>query len=71
MTVRVSQAHDPKPVHSPDRVPRKEVYEKTWATLDLGTLELPMGSARLDVRAATIAGEQVMDLKAVVVERIE
>jgi arylsulfatase A-like enzyme len=65
----ITQAHDPAPIHGPDRVARKEVYEKTWAPLTLGSIALPKGPTRLCVRALTKPGEAVMDLKAVRVRR--
>jgi arylsulfatase A-like enzyme len=63
------QAHDPAPLPSPDRVPRKEVYEKRWATLQLGQVKLAKGAARVTVQALTIPGRQVAELKAVQLQR--
>ncbi|NQT25174.1 arylsulfatase [candidate division KSB1 bacterium] len=62
---RISKPHNPPPVHSPDRVPRKEVYEKTWATLSVGLLQLNPGKYQLKVKALSRPGNIVMDLKAV------
>jgi len=67
----VATAHDPKPIPSPDRVPRKEVREKVWAELPLGTIELPKGKTTLTVRALRVAGKQVFDLKALRLTRVE
>jgi len=61
----VSKAHDPEPIPSPDRVPRGEVYEKVWAPLTLGSVELAKGRTRLVVKALEIPGKQAFDLKAV------
>ncbi|UHG94394.1 arylsulfatase [Spirosoma oryzicola] len=55
---------DPPLIPSPDRVPRKEVYEKTWALLPLGKLELPVGNHRILLRAASIPKGQVAEVKA-------
>jgi len=63
----VEKAHDPEPIPSPDRIPRGEVYEKVWASLKLGTVNLSKGRTQLRVVALTKLGETVMDLKAVVV----
>lgn len=57
--------HDPKEIPSPDRVERKEVYEKLWAPLRLGTLKPAQGRSRLIIRALGKPGNTVMDLKAV------
>ena len=67
----VSKAHDPAPLPSPDRVPRGEVYEKIWAPLTLGNIELGKGRTRLIVRALEIPGDRAFDLKAVRMRRID
>lgn len=67
----VGRAHDLKPLPSPDRVPRRgEVYEKVWAPLTLGTVRLDQGRTRLSVAALSVAGRQVMDLKAIELRRV-
>ena len=66
----VSKAHDPDPIPSPDRVPRGEVYEKVWAPLTLGHIELTRGPTRLVVKAIQIPGSRAFDLKAVQLRRI-
>lgn len=68
---RIRRAHDPAPVPSPDRIERKEVYEKRWAPLRLGMLRLEKGPQRLYVRAPEIPGTQALDLKAVRLRRLE
>jgi len=67
----VRNAHNPKPVPSPDRVKRIEVYEKIWSSLSVGTVRLKKGRTTLAVRALTKPGEKIMDLKAVQVRRID
>jgi arylsulfatase A len=66
----VDRAHDPEPIPSPDRVPRGEVYEKVWASLALGALELEKGPTRLVLRAVEIPARQACDIKAVQVRRV-
>ena len=56
-------------VPSPDRVPRKEVYEMEWEQLPVGSLELPRGHVRLSLRAVENTRGRVMDLIAVRLER--
>jgi arylsulfatase A len=68
---RITKAYDPPVKPSPDRVPRKEVYEKSWAYLNLGALFLKRGQKRLIVRALSRPGNQVMELKSVIVQRRE
>ena len=64
----VQRAHDPQPLPSPDYVERGEVYEKEWATLTLGRLQLLEGKTRLLVRAVEIQGEEALELKGVIME---
>jgi arylsulfatase A len=67
----LTKAHDPKPIPSPDRVPRGEVYEKIWAPLKLGTVSLSKCRTKLAVRAIEIPGKMAFDLKAVKLRRIK
>ena len=67
----VNKAHNPAPLPSPDRVRRGEVYEKIWAPLTLGAVELNKGRTKLIVRAMEIPGEKAFDLKAVRMRRID
>ena len=53
------------------RVPLTEAMDKVWAPLLLGTVELSQGRTQLDVRALTVAGKKVMDLKAVDLHRVD
>ncbi|ARK12857.1 arylsulfatase [Fibrella sp. ES10-3-2-2] len=55
---------DPPLKPSPDRIPRKEVYEKPWAWLRLGKLELPRGNHRILLQAGSVPSGQVADVKA-------
>jgi arylsulfatase A len=55
---------DPPLKPSPDRVPRKEVYEKSWAWLSLDKLELPAGNHRILLRAQSASNGPVADVKA-------
>lgn len=57
-------------IHSPDRVPRTEVYEMDWAALPAGVLTLPKGRATLTLRALTKPGDVVMDLKSVALKQL-
>jgi len=68
---KVTKAHDPPLIPSPDRWRRGEVYEKVWAPLKLGSVKLDKGRTRLVVKALTKPGDTVMDLKAVHVRLID
>ena len=65
---KVLKANDP-PLRGAenDRVPRKgESYVKDFKPLHLGTIELPKGRGLLTLRALSVPGKQVMDMRAVV-----
>ena len=59
------KAFDPADRPSPDRVPRKEVYEKPWSLLKLGTIRLPQGNQQFVLRASRVPLETVADVKAI------
>jgi arylsulfatase A-like enzyme len=64
---RITEAHDP-PLRGAehDRVPRKgESYVKDFKPLLLGTMTLDKGRDQLTLRALSIPGKQVMDVRAV------
>jgi arylsulfatase A-like enzyme len=55
---------DPLLLPSPDRIPRKEAYEKPWAWLPLGSVELPPGHQRILLQATMISNGKVAEVKA-------
>ncbi len=59
-----------KQIPSPDRSPREEVYEMQWATTPLGEVQLEKGLNTLRIDALEKPGAEVMQLKAVIVERL-
>jgi arylsulfatase A len=66
----VTPAHVPEVLNSPDRVPRKEVYERTWVPLRMGILEIPAGRTTVRIRAVNRTGSEVMELKAVILQAV-
>ncbi len=63
---QVNEAYESETIAGPDRVPRKEVSERTWKTLDAGTLALTEGAAAmLRVRVLDMPGPGAINLKAV------
>lgn len=68
---KVREAFNPEYTYSPDRVIRKEVYEKEWATLTLGEIQLREGKQQLVLKADKVPGAQVAELKSAILERIE
>ncbi len=68
VTGRIAPAFDPPLLPSPDRVPRKEAFEKPWARLKLGLLTIPQGKSQLVLRALRVSGGEVADVKAIELE---
>jgi arylsulfatase A-like enzyme len=66
----VDKAHEAPVFPSPDRQKRGEVYGRSWRRLEVGIVELVKGQTRLAVQAVNKPGDQVMELKAVKVERL-
>jgi arylsulfatase A-like enzyme len=66
---RIDRAEEGVQVPSPDRIPRKEVYEYSWGRLAMGRIELPRGPVELRIRALTLAGDEVAELKGVRLRR--
>jgi arylsulfatase A-like enzyme len=67
LRARVSEAHDP-PLRGAehDRFPRQgESFVKDFAPLRLGIVELPTGRGLLTLRATSIPGAQVMDVRSI------
>ena len=69
-TATVEQGFDPEYIPSPDRIPRKEVYEKEWAPLPLGTVRLAPGQQRLVLRAIDIPHQQALELKNITLTKV-
>ncbi|GAB3011795.1 sulfatase-like hydrolase/transferase [Spirosoma pulveris] len=60
----IQTSFDPPLIPSPDRIPRKEVYEKPWAWLGLGKLKLSAGRHRILMQAGPVPNGQVAEVKA-------
>jgi arylsulfatase A len=71
LTAKVKIPHDPELLHSPDRTRRDEAYEKTWARLKMGTIQLQPCKTHLTLKALTRPGPQLIELKAVQLRKIK
>jgi hypothetical protein len=70
---KVSETNDP-PLRGAenDRVPRQgESYVKDFKPLRLGTVQLTKGRGQLTLRALSVTGKQVADVRAVVLTLAE
>ena len=65
VTQKITDAYDPDYIPSPDRVKRKEVYEKFWKRLEMGILEVPAGKSRIVITAPAIAKSEVAEIKSI------
>ncbi|MEM1226333.1 MAG: sulfatase-like hydrolase/transferase [Planctomycetota bacterium] len=70
VTAIVEPAYDPDRFPNRDRAPRSGELEKPWATLDIGTISLNEGVAKLTLSADTMPGTQVMDVREVTLSKI-
>ncbi len=66
----ISEAHDPEYIPSPDRVTRIEVYEKEWARLKMGNLNIPSGEQIIVVKVNKIPASEVGEIKGLKLKRI-
>lgn len=71
LSTKITEAHDPQSIFSPDRVVRKEAYGKVWKELKVGTMDVPAGQHKIYLRAKKIANETVGDVKGLVLRRVE
>lgn len=65
LVYKISEAYDPPYIHSPDRVKRKEVYEKTWKRTKAGELRISSGKSRIIITAPAISGSEVAEIKSI------
>ncbi len=65
----ITRAFDPALLPSPDRVKRKEAYEKEWAELSLGTITVPAGVSTLTLKAGKISGGELAHVKSLILKK--
>ena len=70
VSTTVSEPHDPKPIQTPDRIDRKEVYEFPWKTLSLGHMELQPQQTQLVIRGSDMQNGRLPEIKAVRITRV-
>lgn len=69
LKAKIEKAHDPEYIPSPDRIKRKEVYEKIWTELEFGSTELKAGNYELLLLAENIANNEIGEVKSVFVTK--
>lgn len=65
----IDKAYLVEDIPSPDREPRKEVYERYWKLQKLGRIMIPEGEAELKLKAVKIPGEMAPEVKAVTLKK--
>ncbi len=71
-TFKINQPYLAKTIPSPDRIPRREVYEKTWKRIELGTMDITQtGDFELTLRGLEKPGDQFPEIKTIIIEYIE
>lgn len=54
-----------------DRSPRTEGYDKDWAAMTIGNITLPAGDGTLRMTAPRIQGEQGIEMRLILLQRLE
>lgn len=67
-TQTINESFNPKYILSPDRVPRKEAYEKPWKKLLFGEVSVPKGKAKISLSAKHAPGMTIGHIKGLVFE---
>lgn len=65
LIAKITTAFDPEMIPNPDRIKRKEVYQKNWKTLILGKVTIPKGISKIVLTAPKVAKNQVAELKSI------
>ena len=68
---KLMYAHNPEYIPSPDRIQRIEVYEKEWATLDMGEITIDSGNQRIVLSVKAIQNETVGEIKGLQLTKVK
>ena len=68
---KITEAHNPPLIgRKDDRVERIESYVKDFKPLSIGNIHLKKGTGELTLMALDIPGDQVMDFRLIMMERV-
>jgi len=67
----IRKEFDPPQIDSGERYPRLGVNEKSWASLKLGKINLKKGKQRIVLTAPKVNGNEVAEVKAIVLKNIK
>ena len=72
LSTQITEANDPPLLGMEhDRVERQESYVKNFKPMSLGMIQLEKGGDTLSLRATDIPGDEVMEFRLLVLERVE
>lgn len=69
-SIKVTEKHDPPPVPTPDRIPRKEVYEQNWKESQTVEIDLAPGEYDLNLRLYSKQLDQAPEIKSVRLQKL-
>ncbi|CAN5540734.1 hypothetical protein BH23BAC1_BH23BAC1_37630 [soil metagenome] len=69
ITGEIKKPFDPPLIESPDRIPRKEAYEKEWAEATLGNIKLHEGRQTLTLKAIEIPKGEVAEINGIILKK--
>ena len=70
LTVTLHVAYEAEQIPSPDRITRKEVYERKWKTLKIGSLRLEDDATLLKIRALNANNNPNLEIKSIALTRL-
>ncbi len=70
LTTELSEPHDAVRVPSPDRIGRKEVFERKWKVISLGILRLEKGDQPLKLQATNADKNSTLEVKSIRLTRV-
>lgn len=70
LMAELSQPHDAVRVPSPDRIGRKEVFERKWNIVPLGSLKLEKGHQQLKLQATNANKNSNLEVKSIRLTRV-
>ena len=71
LTAGLSVAYEAALIPSPDRITRKEFYERKWKTLKIGSLRLEDDATLLKIRALNANNNPNLEIKSIALTRLK
>ncbi|MED5284950.1 MAG: hypothetical protein VYC71_03190, partial [Planctomycetota bacterium] len=71
LAVTLHVAYEAEQIPSPDRIARKEVYERKWKTLKIGSMRLEDDATLLKIRALNANNNPNLEIKSIALTRLK